>query len=66
MSSTTETKNSAQLKFLKEAESSEIPELSEIPEIPVSSGEDASLMEISEELSDIVPDVSKAEICKKI
>ena len=48
-----ETENSAQLKFLRETESPELPALSEIPDIPSASGEDAGLKQMSEELSDV-------------
>ncbi|MBE6875627.1 MAG: hypothetical protein E7496_02705 [Ruminococcus sp.] len=68
-----ETENSAQLKFLRETKSPEIPALSEIPDIPFTSGEDAGLKQMSEQLSDVTLEESeisdtehaKSEVTKK-
>lgn len=62
-----ENENSAQLKFLRETESPDLPALSDMPEIPATSGEDAGLQEMSEELSDVTLEETEtvdAEISK--
>ncbi|MBR1554665.1 MAG: hypothetical protein IJ644_04645 [Oscillospiraceae bacterium] len=54
-----ETEHSAQLKFLRETESPELPALSEMPEIPAASREDAGLKQMSERLSDVTLEESE-------
>ena len=60
-----EKENSAQLRFLKEKENSEIPTLSNIPDIPEHSGEDTALVKMSQELGEETPKPKKKKKKKK-